>query len=214
MPGWMKIFMRMFGWSENEMDKTLQPEDIRRAAKNLGVTPAHIKAVVDVESNGSGFLDDGRVKILFEAHKFSKYTNGKYDNHFPNISSRVWNRRLYKGGAKEWDRINQASGLDRMAAYKSASYGLFQIMGFNYQACGFDNVYSFVDAMKKSEGDHLDAFVQFIIINNMAEDLMSGDWKSFARKYNGPAYAANKYDEKLALAFVKYNFGSDSELIA
>ena len=31
--------------------------------------------------------------------------------------------------------------------------------------------------------------------------LQKKDWKAFARLYNGPAYAQNRYDEKLSTAF-------------
>ena len=34
----------------------------------------------------------------------------------------------------------------------------------------------------------------------MLAALQSKDWKTFARLYNGPGYAQNRYDEKLAKA--------------
>ena len=50
----------------------LSSSDIRNAAEQIGVEPCAVKAVVDVESGGDGFLPDGRVKILFEGHVFWK----------------------------------------------------------------------------------------------------------------------------------------------
>ncbi len=35
--------------------------------------------------------------------------------------------------------------------------------------------------------------------------LKNKDWGTFARLYNGPAYAQNKYDIKLAEAYQKYD---------
>ncbi|AZA64465.1 DUF3380 domain-containing protein [Chryseobacterium carnipullorum] len=60
--------------------KTLTEQDYINAAKELGCEVAAIKAVAEVESRGSGFLSSGEPKILFERHRFYKYTNGKYYN--------------------------------------------------------------------------------------------------------------------------------------
>ncbi|MEJ2609131.1 MAG: N-acetylmuramidase domain-containing protein [Candidatus Thiodiazotropha sp.] len=108
--------------------------DWQRAAKQLGVDVASIKAVADVEAAGSGFLSNGQPKILFEAHQFSRLTNGRYNASHPNISSHSWNRSLYKGGAAEHNRLHEAQALNDTTALKSASWGKFQIMGFNYNS--------------------------------------------------------------------------------
>src|SRR5690606_23743940 len=43
-----------------------------------------------------------------------------------------------------------------------------------------------------------------IISNNLAHPLRVHNWKGFAKGYNGPAYAENQYDTKLAAFFAKY----------
>jgi len=53
-----------------ENRKTISGDDYSRAADLLGVDVATIRAVCDVETSGSGFLPDGRPKILFEGHVF------------------------------------------------------------------------------------------------------------------------------------------------
>ena len=35
--------------------------------------------------------------------------------------------------------------------------------------------------------------------------LQKKDWKAFARHYNGPAYAQNRYDEKLDKAYFSFS---------
>ena len=35
--------------------------------------------------------------------------------------------------------------------------------------------------------------------------LKAKDWANFARGYNGPAYAKNRYDVKLAAAYAKFS---------
>jgi peptidoglycan hydrolase-like protein with peptidoglycan-binding domain len=183
----------------------LTDQDFADCATNLNCQIAAIRAVVDVESAGGGFLPDGRPKILFEAKYFHKLTNGQFDKSNPNISSPVWNKKLYKGGAREWDRLNEAAALNRSAALQSASWGLFQIMGANYKACGFASADDFVAAMEKSEGEQLKAFANFVRSNKLDGFLRTRKWASFAKGYNGPGYAQNKYDQKLAAAYNKHS---------
>jgi uncharacterized protein (TIGR02594 family) len=180
--------------------------DYRAAAKRLGVDVAAIKAVAEVEASGSGMLKSGKPKILFEAHVFSDQTGGKYDKSHPNLSSPSWNRSLYgAAGEHQWSRFERASALDANAAMKSASWGRFQIMGFNHKAAGYATVQDFVKGMKSGEGAQLQAFASFIGSNpKMLEALRNHDWASFARQYNGPGYAANNYDDKMAAAYAKY----------
>jgi hypothetical protein len=122
------------GPTSHSTSKKMTNADWQRAAKQLGVDVASIKAVADVEAAGSGFLSNGQPKILFEAHQFSRLTNGRYNASHPNISSHSWNRSLYKGGAAEHNRLHEAQALNDTTALKSASWGKFQIMGFNYNS--------------------------------------------------------------------------------
>ena len=49
-------------------------------------------------------------------------------------------------------------------------------------------------------------FLRFIRENrSMLAALQKKDWKAFARLYNGPAYAQNRYDEKLSTAYSSFN---------
>ncbi len=177
-------------------------EDYARAADALECDVPAIKAVAVVESRGCGFLPDGRLKILFEAHIFSGKTNHKYDDTHPNISSRTWDHLLYKGDASEHDRLYEAQQLDHVAAWESASWGKFQIMGFNYLACGFKSAREMIDYMHQSEGCQLDCFVSFVKHSQpMLKALRDHDWQVFACMYNGPDYKQNKYDERIKTAY-------------
>lgn len=182
----------------------LTDQDYQRAALELNCELPAIKAVAEVESRGEGFLSDGRPVILFEAHKFSFYTGGKYDQSHPQISSSTWNKKLYKGGAGEHDRLNIAIELDRRAALMSASWGRFQIMGFNFALAGFVGVEEFVAAMQESEARHLEAFVQIVRSFDLEDELRRKDWAGFARIYNGQSYRANRYDHKMREAYRRF----------
>ncbi|MCR5874351.1 N-acetylmuramidase family protein [Phenylobacterium sp. J426] len=180
-------------------------EDYAEAAARLRCDVAAIRAVDDVESNGRGFGPDGRPVILFEPHVFSRLTGHRFDSTHGGVSYPKWGQKPYKKTqAERWDQLLYAANLDREAAYKSASYGRFQIMGFNHEACGFPTVDAFVAAMRRSEREHLLAFVQFVISNKLDDELREGRWEDFARRYNGPAYAANGYHTKLASAHARH----------
>lgn len=182
------------------MKPTLTENDFSRGAEAIGCEVAAIKAVCAVEAPHGGFLSDGRPTILFERHIFSQRTNGVYDAKYPDISNRTPGG-YGADGTNQYDRMGRAAVLERGPALMSASWGKFQIMGFNYAACGFDALQSFVNAMYESEGRQLDAFIAFVLHEGLADELKQQRWADFARRYNGPKYAANQYDTKLAAAF-------------
>jgi len=182
----------------------LAAEDVVVAATRLQCEPAAIWAVCDVESAGGGFLPDKRPKILFEAQVFGGLTQHRWDASQPNISSATWNRALYgAAGAHQYDRLAEAIALDRAAALQSASWGMFQILGMNYAACGFAGVENYVAAMCVSEGAQLAAFAAFCQHGGLDKFLRAHDWTHFALGYNGPGEAENDYDNKLAAAYQK-----------
>jgi hypothetical protein len=92
--------------------RAISEADIRELADLHSVRPAHLDAVLKVEAAGSGFLlnepKPTRPKILFEAHWFYKLTPKPVSKTRPDLSSRRWNRSLYKGGSAEWGRLRDA----------------------------------------------------------------------------------------------------------
>lgn len=184
---------------------------LAEAATLLGVDRASIQAIQAVESNGSGFLSDGRCTLLFERHIFYRElsqalgvaTAKRQQALNPDICNPVTGG--YLGGAREYPRWTKAQTIHPTAALRSASYGMFQIMGFNHGACGFADVFSFVAAMNQDEDQQLLAFCRFIKANKlMHQALKDRNWATFARLYNGPAYAKNQYDVKLAQAYRRF----------
>jgi hypothetical protein len=180
---------------------TLTESDFTSAAQTLNCEVAAIKAVNQVESRGAGFLHSGRPKILFERHKFSSRTNGAYDASYPEISNPAAGG-YGAGGEHQYDRLIEAMACDRTAALKSASWGRFQVMGFNYQLAGFASVDDMVNKMYESEGQHLKAFINYVKNTaGLAAALREHRWVDFARGYNGPDYRKNDYDGQLKRAY-------------
>lgn len=205
-----------------------------QAAKMLGVKESYVRAIAEVESAGASFLKDGRVKILFERHKFYKYLKealkkpevrkhvaqhlgipeptgvGAGDSLLILIAAKYENicsskRGGYKGNEAEWGRLNLAMDLDVEAAAMSASYGGYQLMGFNYHYCGYKTAKEMMIDLAKSESKQFLAAITFIKNNpHIHNALKKGDWAKFAEGYNGPSYKENQYDVKLSKAEVKH----------
>ena len=188
-----------YGITENDFD---------RAAMLLDCDPAALKAVRKVETGGKGgFLPSGRPTILFEGHIFWQQlrTRGLNPQNYVKGNEDILHQRLDKskfvGGVGEWERLERAVAIHEDAALSSASWGMFQIMGFNYGKCGCKSVQEFVSKMKESEVAQLDLFVAFLKSNSkMVEALKNRSWVEFARLYYGPT-EYNIYAEKLSKAY-------------
>lgn len=193
----------------------LTEQDYAEAAALAQLPITDIKTVAMVESRGAGFDDNDLPIILFEGHQFSKMTGHKFDQSNPTVSYPQWTTRFYSKGAtatvrntKEHMRLAEAAALDRNAALQSASWGLFQLMGFNYKNAGFKDIQAFINAHYESEGTQLLAFTTWIMnerkkrldgsVHRLVDTLREHRWADFAFGYNGEGYAVNKYDVKLA----------------
>ncbi|MGE0743121.1 MAG: N-acetylmuramidase family protein [Hyphomonadaceae bacterium] len=177
--------------------------DFEAVAATLNCEWEAVAAVAQVESGPlGGFGEDGRPVILFERHLFSRKTSSGFDTSNPRVSNRT------PGGyprsqADRWSQLEEAYALDPEAALQSASYGRFQVLGQNYSNLGMANAHEYVAKLAKSERDQLDAFVGFVRANGLADELQRKDWAGFASRYNGPGYAANQYDVKMADAYAR-----------
>lgn len=195
----------------HQADERLTEKDFVFVARLLDCEPAALKAVQKVETGGKGgFFAPGKPAILFEGHIFWNELKKRRiapESHVAgneNILYPKWEKGHYKGGMGEYDRLEQARRINREAADASASWGMFQIMGFNYAACGEKSVESFVNAMCENELKQLLLSARFIKQAGMQPALQAKNWAEFAKRYNGPAYEQNNYDKKLAIAYQNY----------
>ena len=184
----------------------LTKDQITNSAAKVGLDYATVAAVAAVETSGSGMSTETNFPtILFEGHIFSRLTNHVYDSTNPTISYPKWTRQFYgKNQTQENARLQSAVKLNRDTALQSASYDLFQIMGFNYADCGCSSVQDFVNKMCAGEASQLDLFLTFISKKGYVSYLKNKDWANFARVYNGPDFKLNNYDTKLAAAYNRF----------
>ncbi len=184
----------------------LTPQDWVEVDAFVPGSMAVLRAVCEVESGSAGgFGPDGRPIILFEPHVFSRLTDHRYDATQGGVSYPKWGAKPYPATqAARWDQLDYAARLDRPAALKSASWGLFQLMGFNFAACGFADIEAFVAAMRSGERAQLTAFAAFLQAKGLGAHLAAQDWAGFAAGYNGQGQVA-VYSARLAAAFAKWS---------
>lgn len=178
----------------------LSTDDFMAAAHQLHCEVAVIRAVAETETSRKPFDAQGQPTMLFERHKFHALTGGRFDLTNPDLSNPTPGG--YGTGGSQFYRFQEAAKLDDKAAKMAASWGMFQIMGFNYKAAGYGSIDAFVLAMRKSPREHLKAFVRFIQHDSaLLRALQQKDWGTFAARYNGPEYAKNNYDERMKAAY-------------
>lgn len=192
------------------MGKYITDEQITAKAKEYGIEKAALQAVMEVECKGRGFNSDLTPVILFERHKFYEgliainwVSKAKeWYKLYPNICNPKWGG--YGKESEQHGRLQQASALNRDVALESTSWGLGQVLGSNWKALGYKSLQAFINAMYKDEVSQLDAMCRFIKVNGLISHINNKEWAKFAKAYNGPKYAENKYDTKLAAAYKKF----------
>src|SRR5690348_11625199 len=169
----------------------LKDSDILVGANLLGCEPEVIRAVIDVEAPRGAYDSTGRLTILFEAHIFWKellkknIDPRKQPPRYLGILTKSWGGVPYGKYSEQWGRLTLASEINKEAAYRSASYGAFQIMGNNAEDLGHTDVFEFVEFMKESELNQLLSFCKFVKFKKIDKYLQKKQWDKFALFYNG-----------------------------
>ena len=190
----------------------LSAADFNSAAASFGegIDPLLIRAFAEVESGGkSGFGASGLPVIAFEGHIFRRLTGKKFDQDHPFLSYRYkvkagpeW-KKNNQNQTKAWETLNAAIALDESAALQSCSWGMFQVMGFNFKMCSYASVGAFVAAMKAGERGQLNAFVGFCkSTRGMVAALRAKNFAVMAALYNGADYG--DYDRRIERAYKKH----------
>lgn len=169
--------------------KYLTEQDRKYLAKKFGLKYRILLTVLKVESAGSGFSRDGKIKIQFEPYHFRKYTGVR-------IANGVENQK------KEYKAYFNAVDINEEAAMLSTSWGLGQVMGFNYKTAGHKTVQEMVQIFMQSEYYQLEGMLNFIKSHKkMYPALQNKLWGKFAYYYNGKHFMMYGYDKKLKKAY-------------
>jgi hypothetical protein len=198
-------------WDNSKLSLTWEKYGglLTAVSERLDVPKSSLLAVLMVESYGEPFGPDGRPIIRFENHIFhdrwGKKNPDLYDQHFrfaTEPGDKRWHNHWFRVDPNgewihlhqkssdsqkiEWEAFDFARTLDNDAAINSASFGLGQVIGFNAEQSGYDDLSTFVEDMNDIRLQVL-AMVEFIRNGKtMLEALWERDFYKFAREYNGP----------------------------
>lgn len=105
-----------------------------------------------------------------------------------------------RGGQRnEWQNLGRAYDVDAEAALLSTSYGLPQLMGFNWQVTRHQSLEEMVLAFQDSCVEQVAGFFGFVKENGLVKFILNADWREFTRRYNGPGNV-DAYSGKLIRA--------------
>lgn len=192
------------------MFDTKTMEAIMAVAMELGVEPAALAAVVQIESGGrTHAMIEGRREplIRFEGHYFDRRLSGERRERAREeglASPQAGKVANPASQAARWKLLGRAAAIDRAAAYESASWGVGQVMGAHWAWLGHASVDALVGEARSGVVGQVRLMGRYITKAGLAGALKSHDWAAFARGYNGPAYRRNGYDTKLAKAYARY----------
>jgi hypothetical protein len=187
-----------------------------RVASALETASGPAMAVLMVESGGDPFDAAGRVIIRFENHIFWRYFGERnpevFNRHFVFNAQRRWQGHRFRpdaagpwisfhgDNAREWQALEFAATLDENAAYRSASFGMAQVMGFNHSRLGYTTAREMADAKQADVRFHILGLFDFVKgpgpTSELLEALRRRDFLKFATAYNGPGQAP-QYAAKL-----------------
>jgi hypothetical protein len=143
-------------------------------------------AVFWVESNQAYDPRSGLVIIRFEPAVFRRKSGQSVS--------------YSRGGQQdEWRNLARAHAVAAEAALLSTSYGLPQLMGFNWHVTRHPSLPAMIIAFQNSCVEQVAGFFAFVAQNGLVRPILQGDWRSFTRGYNGPGNV-EEYSGKLIRA--------------
>lgn len=187
-------------------------DTIKQAVKltQTQIPLARLLAFIEVESGGRGFdPKTGKIVLQYEPAVFSRATGiaRSKDNNW------AWDENVVDVQSKEWEAFNEAfTKVDKVKAMESTSWGLPQIMGFNYKQAGYNSVGEMLDDYKRGELQQVVSLIKFIQgSSKLYKAVMEGDYEEIANRYNGASHRAlalkngwKPYPDKLKEAEEKY----------
>lgn len=137
------------------------------------VEPAVALAIFAVESKRAYDPTTGLVIVRFEPKVFLRRSSGRLvtSDHSSQLA--------------EWQAVEAAYAINPKAALESASYGLPQLMGFNFGVTTHPDARSLLLAFQRSAREQVAGFFGFVTANDLVDVARERRFVDFARRYNG-----------------------------
>lgn len=190
----------------NRHASALERRDVVAVAERLGCSERQVRAFIAVEANGRGYDDAGLPKILFERHKFHRWTGGRWSpSAFSQSAGGGYSIDADRDGINDsWEKLSDALRTGEIdAAFMSCSWGIGQVMGEWWDELGYISPYAMAWSCTQSEADQLELSVRYLEHFKLQDELRAltsnpDTCKAFAAAYNGPGFRKFAYHEKLA----------------
>lgn len=189
--------------SANELKLVSQYSD------RFDVPNAATLAFMFVETNAqTGTLIDGVIKaiIRWEGHYFDRLVPVKIQAMARKLklaSPKVGGIPNPASQAARYQILARGKELDVTAAISSCSWGVGQVMGAHWKWLGFKSAEDFEKTVQSGFSGQLAIMFAFMEKSGVIPHLRRLDWSAVARIWNGPKYAANKYDTKMRDKYVE-----------
>ncbi|MCO6386555.1 N-acetylmuramidase domain-containing protein [Aliihoeflea sp. 40Bstr573] len=190
----------------------LDPE-IRAAliavSRAFGLDADALAAVASVESDlvAHAMIDGRREPLIrLEGHYFDRRLSGaaQAKARAAGLASPIAGAiRNPASQVARWAMLARARAIDARAADESTSWGMGQVMGAHWAWLGFGSVEALVTEARSGTEGQLRLMARYIEKAGLADALSRRDWAAFARGYNGPGFARNAYDVKVASAHAR-----------
>jgi murein L,D-transpeptidase YcbB/YkuD len=173
------------------------------ASTKYDVPLATILGVVEQESAGKIYAEvDGRNEpvIRWEGHYFYRLLTEPERTTAVRAKLAAKSAGQIKNPAAQQDRwdklLKPAMAISRKAAIESASWGVGQVMGDNWESLKYASAENFLESVRSGVGGQIDAMMRFCDVNKLLPAMRRGDFASFARRYNGPG-AVGSYSKSM-----------------
>lgn len=204
------------------MDDKDRLQLIVELSEKTGIQPELALAILRVETGGlPGFCDNGKMLVRFEPQIFGdSQRQTEYGYTAPwsapttaEMKSK-WELLGYSHGGTcdtnylDWDAFTAAQQINENGAYESTSYGMGQIMGFNYDKLGYKSAKEMYEAFSQSEEAQIRGVFSFIQSNKgLLNAAQHNDFNTFAKYYNGepqPCTRQSCYATKIEQYYDEY----------
>lgn len=227
---WFRVtYQGITGWTLGELlslEPPAEPTPVQPAPQPTQPMPAGVlnpqvlEAILQVESGGRAFGQDGKLLIRFEAHIFRPKlgNDNRFWQHFHYNEAKPWTEHTWRADPTgHWQAIHTGKQADEYAAlefakfligpvadpnkwdaaHQSISMGAPQIMGFNHARIGYASAVDMFGAFQRSTNAQLIGFINFLLADPaLVAAVKNKDFEGIARGYNGGgnvAQASAKY---------------------
>lgn len=184
--------------------------EVRAVARQRGLDPAVLLAIVEVESGGQALAEvGGRMMplILFEYHVFHRRLRPalRAGAIRAGLASPRWGQIPYPRTQRErYALLARAKLIDREAAYAACSWGVGQVLGENARWLCYESAEALADEAISGVAGQVRLMLRFIERRGLETAMAARDWVRFAEGYNGPQQARHDYAGRMAAAHARW----------